>query len=57
MMTTTNTNDENKCDKWDDRLENAQIRAFKHKHATCLAEPDVAKQAALWARIDSPRKT
>jgi hypothetical protein len=43
-------------DDWDARLENAQLRAFKRKHAATMAEPDTAKRAALWAQLDTPRK-
>ncbi len=42
-------------DDWDARIENAQLRAFKRKHATAMAEPDTAKRAALWAQLDAPR--
>jgi hypothetical protein len=43
------------CDDWDARIENAQLRAFKRKHAAAMAEPDTAKRAALWAQFDAPR--
>ncbi len=54
--TTTNTQkyaDDELHDDWNARIENAQNRAFKRRHAAVMDEPDTAKRAALWARISA----
>jgi hypothetical protein len=52
--TPKNTDDELR-DDWDARIENAQRRAFKRRHAAAMDEPDIAKRDALWARLSAPR--
>jgi hypothetical protein len=42
-------------DDWDARIEKAQHRAFKRRHAAADREPDTAKRAALFARLADPR--
>ncbi len=68
MLTKTNnynnyTNPMAKCvdnaetlqrDDWDARIENAQHRAFKRRHAAAMHESDTAKRAALFARLSDP---
>ena len=38
-------------DDWDARIEKAQHRAFKRRHAAADREPDTAKRAALFKRL------
>jgi hypothetical protein len=38
-------------DDWDVRIEKAQHRAFKRRHAAAEHEPDTAKRAALFKRL------
>ena len=70
MLTKTNYNNYNnytnptaKCadsaealqrDDWDARIEKAQHRAFKRRHAAAMREPDTAKRAALSKRLADP---
>jgi hypothetical protein len=42
-------------DDWGARIEKAQRRAFKRRHAAAMDEPDIAKRDALWARLSAPR--
>jgi hypothetical protein len=59
--TTTNNNtpkhtdDDELRDVWGARIEKAQRRAFKRRHAAAMDEPDFAKRDALWARLSAPR--
>ena len=39
-------------DDWDARIEKAQHRAFKRRHAAADREPDTAKRAALFKRLN-----
>jgi hypothetical protein len=38
-------------DDWDARIEKAQHRAFKRRHAAAMDEPD---NTAMWARLSAP---
>jgi hypothetical protein len=42
-------------DDWDARIEKAQHRAFKRRHAAAEREPDTAKRATLFKRLADPR--
>jgi hypothetical protein len=63
MLTKTNyytnpkyTDDDALRDDWDARIEKAQHRAFKRRHAAAIGhEPDTAKRGAMCACLSDPR--